>query len=363
MNNLENSLLLVSGGVDSMSLLHFFIKEKISCAVLHINHQTRGADNEIEYLMIKNICESNKIKLYYEKYNHQIGNFQGQARKFRYELACDLSKKKNYSQIVTAHHRDDLVENILMYENKVSSRMIQSKTEYNGIVIYRPLLKYYKAQIYQYAKENEVHYNEDESNQKLTYLRNKYRHNVIAQLSIAEKEEIINAETKRISMMPTVITNLNVNYIQKFKLDEQLYIVDKWLRLQGVNCVSKKTLKQICSTMENNGSKQYQLAANKKLVINYGEFKVFDLNISYDEKFKKLKKGINYFNGIEFTCSEDGLYATCRKPGDKIEINGINKRISRLMIEYKIDQNLRDYWPIICTKERKLVYLPKKIKK
>ncbi len=363
MDQMQNSLLLVSGGVDSMSLLHFFINKKINCSVLHVNHLTRGLENEKELEMIRQICNQNNIVLHDVEYHHQTGNFQAKAREYRYQTAKKLVDKYNYSQIITAHHRDDLVENILMYSEKINDRAIKEFSSFGTIKIYRPLLKYYKEDIYEYARQNNVIYNEDISNQKLTYRRNKYRHLIVANLTTEEKETIILNENERIKKMPKNVDELSVNYLNEQQFEQSLYIIDKWLRKNGVISVKQNILKQIYNAMNNNGTKEFQLEKNIKLIINYGVFKLINGQKSEVEEYKKLKKGINYFNGIRFYCPSDNMYATVRKPGDKIVINGMNKRVSRLMIEYKIDRNNRDFWPIICTKERKLVYLPKKIKK
>lgn len=360
--NINNSLLLVSGGVDSMSLLHFFIKSNISFEVLHINHLTRGKDNLKDYQLIKNVCDSNNIKLHYYEYNHKDGNFQAKARIFRYEIAQDIVIKNNLSNIITAHHRDDLVENILMYSEKIGYRGIQKVSTLERANVFRPLLYVYKDDLYNYALNNNVKFNEDISNQKDDYRRNYFRNQVISEFSLKDKEQIIMKEFNRIANMPLLPKELTVNYLSYYNTEEQAYILHQYLQKNEIYNIKKKFIYQVLTTVSNNGTQEYTIKEDLILKSSYGVFKI--------EKIKKLQiterqtliKGINIFNGIEFKVTDPDIkcWITTRKEGDRILVNGINKKVSRLMIEYKIPKDLRDKWPIICDKDRNLLYLPKK---
>ncbi len=341
-----------------MSLLHFFISNNLKFEVLHINHLTRGIDNQIEYDLIKKICLKNDIKLHYYEYNHLSGNFQHYARKFRYEKACEIINSTYLNQIVTAHHRDDLVENILMNPDKIAFRGIHESSTYSGCTIYRPLLNIYKNELYLYAKQYNVQFNEDISNQTNKYKRNNIRNKHLVNLTVDEKEHLIKEELNRIKMMPVIPVELCYDEIMHFNYDQGLFLIDSFIRKNDVLSVKKKLIIQIYNNMSNDGTKIFRLSDDMQLVINYGIFKVVKLENTNVDISKKIEVGDNIFNNIKFYSPISG-YARVRKNGDKILINGINKKLSRLMIEYKIPKDLRDKWPVICDENQKVVYLPK----
>lgn len=358
-DNLNNSLLLVSGGVDSMGLLHFFIKNDLTFEVLHINHLTRGSENDLERDLIKKQCLNNKIKFHYYEFKYQGGNFQANARNFRYDIATEIVSKSNLKQMITAHHRDDLVETILMYQEKLMYRGIEKYNTINKQTIYRPLLDVYKSEIYAYAKDNNVEYNEDISNQKNTYKRNQIRNKILADFSVNDKEQIILKELKRVESIPKISENLTIDKLKQYSIEEQKLLLNYYLKANGVQSLSQKTIVDILQSLSADGTQLFTLSNNMQLIINYGIFKVCSRQKDEIVCWQKACLGINNFNGISFENKLDNCWITTRQSGDKIVINGMTKKLSRVMIEYKIPQNLRCKWPIVCDKNRNLLYIPK----
>ncbi len=362
MNQLNNSLLLVSGGVDSMALLHYMIENKFSFQILHINHLTRPLENEQEYAAIKTIAQLNKIPLSYAEYQHENGNFQAKARKFRYSKAKEICYKYGIEKIVTAHHRDDLVENIMMNQSKIGSRLINEETKYEDIVIYRPLLKFYKKQIYQYASNNNLTYFEDSSNQNPKYKRNYWRLK-LAEFSIEAKEKIINTELERINNFPEVPGELTVSYLQQFNQEKQMIILYFWLKQLINTNISQKLLMEIIGKLTNKGNHCFTLPAGFKLFQEYDFLRIESVVESVVTTSKLACVGENEFNGIYFINKIDGAVIRCRKTGDRLEYDTYSKKITRIMIDQKIPKHLRDKWPIVCNQMDQPLYIPKAIKK
>ncbi len=345
-----------------MSLLHFFIQNNLAFEVLHVNHQTRGAENDYEYKIINEYCQQNEIVLHYYCYTHSSGNFQASAREYRYSLAQKIVAENNLKQIITAHHRDDLVETILMFDQKIDYRGIKEYSIQYEVTLYRPLLSVYKSDIYEYAQKYNVKFNEDYSNSETKYQRNKVRNLKLKQFTTEEKEEIILRELNRIKKMPSLPSCLTVDLLRIYPLDEQLFLLNSFIRKRGHIRIKQNLLKQIIQQMKSEGSQLFALCKNVQLSINYGIFNINSIPIQL-ETWKSATLGINYFNGIEFDNQLKNVFITSRKDGDRLNVNGINKRVSRLMIEYKIPKELRNQWPIICDKDRNLLYLPKRIEK
>jgi tRNA(Ile)-lysidine synthase len=101
------------------------------------------------------------------------------AREIRYEWFSELLKIKKLDCILTAHHLDDEIETFLI--NLTRGTGLEGLTgipEINGNII-RPLLPFSRAEIEDYATENQIKWREDASNASNKYLRNKLRHDVI----------------------------------------------------------------------------------------------------------------------------------------------------------------------------------------
>src|SRR5690625_7144896 len=123
-NNLLNAdkhvLLAVSGGVDSIVLLHMMhsitkeIRPKLSVA--HINHQLRPeADNE--EVFVKQLAYKYQLSFYsylWNKVDHPKIGIEEAARNIRYSFFKRLMKDQKMDILMTAHHQDDQVETILM---------------------------------------------------------------------------------------------------------------------------------------------------------------------------------------------------------------------------------------------------------
>lgn len=345
-----------------MALLNYMIENKLNFQILHINHLTRPLENEQEYAAIKKIAKVNKIPLYYAEYQHENGNFQAKAREFRYTKAKEICYKSGVQKIVTAHHRDDLVENIMMNQSKIGSRIIKKISEYEGLEIYRPLLQYYKNDIYKYAKENNLIYFEDSSNQNPKYKRNYWRLQ-LAQYSNEEKEKIITREMDRIRNFPEPPEKLTVSYLQQFDSEKQMAIFYFWLK-QSINAnISQKLLQEIIGKLTDKGNHCFTLPTGYKLYQEYDCLRIESTAEKIVINSKCALVGENEFNGIYFINKIEGAMIRCRKTGDRIEYDTYSKKITRIMIDQKIPKHLRDKWPIVCNHDDQPLYIPKAIKK
>ncbi len=345
-----------------MSLLNYMIENNLDFQILHINHLTRPLENEQEYATIKKIAKINKIPLYYAEYQHVNGNFQAKAREFRYTKAKEICYECNIQKIITAHHRDDLVENIMMNQSKIGSRLIMQVSKFDDVEIHRPLLKYYKNQIYQYANKNNILYFEDSSNQNPKYKRNYWRLQ-LAEYSNQQKEKIINAELMRISNFPKVSEELTVNYLQQFNQKKQMQILYFWLKQTIDANISQKLLMEIVGKLTNKGTHCFTLPTGYKLYQEYNLLKVELVSKSTVISYKPACVGENEFNGIYFINKIEGAVIRCRKTGDRIIYDTYSKKITRIMIDRKIPKHLRDKWPIVCNHTDQPLYIPKAIKK
>lgn len=186
-------VIAVSGGIDSMVLLHQLnlLKESMNLTLIvaHINHGVREASNE-EYEFVKNTAEKYHILFEGVKLDHlSKSNFHNQARTKRYEFFFQVCEKYHAKKLSLAHHLDDQAETILMRLVRGTSFKgyggMYDSVEENQIKIIRPLLSISKETIQKYQEENLLEYRHDASNDLDDYTRNRYRHHI---LPVIEKE-------------------------------------------------------------------------------------------------------------------------------------------------------------------------------
>jgi len=200
-------ILMVSGGADSMALLHMAATEPLDLGdsaglvriaqerlhVLHVNHLLRGADADADQHFVQATCDSLGIsctalrvdvaKLAQER----DGNVEEIGRRVRYDAARELAQKlcveqgvsRQRAKILTAHTADDRAETFMMNVMRGSGMSgLASIPRHRGL-IYRPLLDYTHDQLKDWLKARGLDWHEDATNTDTHYLRAYMRHNVL----------------------------------------------------------------------------------------------------------------------------------------------------------------------------------------
>ena len=178
-------LLAVSGGIDSMVLMHLFQQLNYDIKIAHCNFQLRGKESDADELFVKVKSEKLKVKSYFIRFdteNYSKENklsIQLAARKLRYQWFQELLLENQLDYLVTAHHLDDNVETFLInFTRGTGLEGLTGIPAQNGNII-RPLLAFSRLEIENYALENEIQWREDSSNASDKYFRNKLRHVIV----------------------------------------------------------------------------------------------------------------------------------------------------------------------------------------
>jgi tRNA(Ile)-lysidine synthase len=177
--------LAVSGGLDSMVLVHLFQQLDFEIAILHCNFQLRGLESFGDQNFIQNYAQENNIPIFITQFDttafakdYKLST-QVAARELRYSWFYEQLEANNFDYLLTAHHADDTIETFLI--NLTRGTGLEGLTgipKQNDKVI-RPLLCFTRQEIEDYAKENKIEWREDSSNASDKYLRNKIRHHLI----------------------------------------------------------------------------------------------------------------------------------------------------------------------------------------
>lgn len=184
MQDYKNTLVAVavSGGVDSICLLHWLHEIGANVICLHVNHQLRPeADTETEY--VKTLCDKLNIpcEIFYWKDDKPESGLEAAARDARYKMMTDFCHEKGIEYLLVAHQSDDQIETFLMNLSRGSGlyglSAMMPESERNGIKILRPLLNVPRAEIKQYCEDNNIKYFVDSMNSDEHYTRVKIRQN------------------------------------------------------------------------------------------------------------------------------------------------------------------------------------------
>ena len=183
-------IVAVSGGVDSVVLLDLLSKQTdLHLIVTHFDHGIRS-DSATDAQFVKKLAD--KYNLTFELGSAQLGAdaSEEKARDARYAFLNSTKAKHDALQIITAHHSDDIVETIIINLTRGTGwRGLSSLRSTKSIL--RPLLDFTKSDILQYAKDHNLEWVEDSTNQDLRYLRNEIRHKIVAKMTPQQRAEFM----------------------------------------------------------------------------------------------------------------------------------------------------------------------------
>lgn len=233
----DKLILAVSGGVDSVLLCELCKQAGYDFMIAHCNFQLRGEESERDERFVMELGDKYKVRVEVKKFETEKYaaenklSIQEAARKLRYDWFEELvngqlsivnnAPGSSHAYLLTAHHADDNNETLLMnFFRGTGLHGLTGIPEKTGS-IRRPLLPFSKEELLAFAKENNLPWVEDSSNESTKYTRNYFR------------KELIPALQK---VFPQVKENLQDN-ISRFKEIEALY------RL-SVDAVKKKLVRK-----------------------------------------------------------------------------------------------------------------------
>ncbi|MDE7162278.1 MAG: tRNA lysidine(34) synthetase TilS, partial [Anaeroplasmataceae bacterium] len=389
----EPIICAVSGGVDSLCLLHILHQLKYNVVLAHVNHHKRE-QSSIEQQAMQNLAESYNIPFeLMEYYDDGLENFQSQAHQARYIFFKSLAKKYKTKWIATAHHLDDQAETILMRlisgSNLYGYAGISVQQQEKEYTLVRPLLCVSKEEIYQYATQENLSFFEDSSNQSDDYLRNRIRHHILPLLKKENENYLEKIQEFSVQAKQTFdfIRKQSINYLDKLNNNIDIASfksLDLALR-NDIICLlferfelskNKEIILKCVQLLEQNKNCKYRLKDEHYLYIEYGKAfikKIQDISsfcekIGLDETILILNQYKFYFSkkipqiNAKYLklCYNDlklPFLIRNKKEGDFIEMSYGNKKVSRLLIDEKIPVRKRNQIPLIFDQEGNLLWV------
>lgn len=182
-------LIGLSGGVDSVALLHLFVQARafrpLKLRAVHIHHGL--SPNAAAWATFcRQLCAQYDVPLVVQqvevKGKHGL---EANARQARYHAVAEMIAPSEY--FVTAHHLDDQAETFLLALKRGSGvkglGAMQAVSCWQNLTIFRPLIAFPKAELLAYAYQHGLRWVEDESNADTTFDRNFLRRTILPQLN------------------------------------------------------------------------------------------------------------------------------------------------------------------------------------
>ena len=185
----EKLILGISGGADSVCLMHVFLELGYSFELAHCNFNLRGEESDADEYFVKDLAKEHQLKVHIKQFDTLVYaaenkiSTQMAARDLRYAWFEKLRIKSKAKYLAIAHHANDDVETffINLVRGSGLKGFLGIKEKNNAIV--RPLLSVSRLEIEQYLKDRGLVFREDSSNASVKYLRNKIRHELIPLLA------------------------------------------------------------------------------------------------------------------------------------------------------------------------------------
>lgn len=201
----ENYVIAVSGGVDSVALLGMLVNGNLPPTTYHppstnliVAHFDHGIRNESadDALFVRDLAA--KYNLPFETRRENLGKnaSEEKARERRYAFLREVAKKHK-ATIVTAHHANDVVETIAI--NLTRGTGWRGLAVLDSVDIWRPLLATSKNELLTYAKQHNLTWHEDATNEDTKYLRNDLRQK-LTHLDVQTRELLLLYRNRQVAL-------------------------------------------------------------------------------------------------------------------------------------------------------------------
>jgi len=394
-------LLAVSGGKDSVLMLHLFNAAGINVGVAHCNFNLRADEAQRDEQFVKTLARSLDLPFYVTHFDtkkyaaeHKIST-QMAARDLRYNWFEEIRVTHGYDFIALAQHQNDAVETVLI--NLLRGTGISGL---HGILakrdkLIRPLLFLNRLEINKIIEDNSLDFVEDSSNLNADYTRNKLRLEVIPHLKeinpslentfakninrFAEIETFLNLQIEKISK-EIVQKKADGFYIplEKIKaLQPQKLVLFELLRPYGF---IETVAEEILNGLEKQSgarffSRNYQAIINRnnliisKINLEIHQHKIIhrnDLNFSFATYFFKLtfSDNLSFENVrnkifVDESALQFPLILRTRQNGDKFIPLGMKgfKKISDYFIDEKVPLHLKSEIPILVNGNGEVIWI------
>ena len=373
----DRYVIAISGGVDSAVLTHIFHKLELNFRTVFINHNQKGskelkqsAQALSDILKLNHKCIETDIK---------IDSSETVMREARYEvLNNDIDEKEI---LVTAHHRDDKIETFFI--NLLRGTRLKGLTSIalKRKNIIRPLINTSKSQIIEYAKDNDIYFQNDVTNFDNSISRNWIRNELIPEVEnrfpgnlnnkitglILEIEESTkeDAEIKKYIKYAPGYFEVPACLL-KHNSSETNYLLSIISQLVGQSGLQTSDIKNMFKAL----SSGMQVSYFENWIVS----QQLGLLIFVNKEEWKFKQNTNSFGYFQFVTTEyretrnnwslalqnisnDQISFESVSPGDFIILDNKKQKVSEVLRSSGIQDVLREVWPLV-KKDDEVIWIP-----
>jgi tRNA(Ile)-lysidine synthase len=412
----EKLVVAVSGGADSVCLLHILAQQQRELHIAHLNHQLRGAESDADAEYVSQLARKLGIPATIER--RDVKGYQKEerlsleeaAREVRYRFLAEVAASVGAERVAVGHTRDDQVETILMHLVRGSGtrgmRGLQPATPWpsGSLTIVRPLLELSHGETEAYCRQHNLKPRLDASNLSLSPLRNRIRQQLLPLLesynpAVAEAllrtsriaddditfldeqvarlwDEVIGQEGKTIAIdrsrfesLPTALKR----YLLRAAME----------RLLGsAKDVEMRHIEEMMSLADKAAGKRLNLPGGLTFALEYERYLLtkdeaalsplpplkgeFPLNVPGETKLpgwqveaaiverERMGDEDEYTAYLDPQKSGDKLVVRVRRRGDRFQPLGLAqpKKLGEFMIDARVPRNWRGSIPLVCSGEQ-----------
>jgi tRNA(Ile)-lysidine synthase len=276
----ERYLIGVSGGRDSVALLHWLLhrgyKQLVVC---HLDHGLRGRASRGDVAFVRRLAE--KWKLPFATAKRDVAGFAAEShqsieqtgREMRIGFFQQIASRRRCRKVFLGHHADDQVETFFLRLLRGAGGRglgaMREVSDFGGLQLIRPFLGVWRSEIDAYVAEHRLKFREDASNIELTATRNRVRHQMIPTLEkqfgrnvreniwraasvFAEEDALLE------SLVPFVFLGadetLSVDELQQMPVPLQRRTILRWLRASRIRDLSYNVIERVRSLLAPDGA-------------------------------------------------------------------------------------------------------------
>lgn len=361
-----------SGGPDSIFLTEGLIKLGYKPLLIYINYHD-SPTVYIEEKIVKQYSQINKLKLIEHEVNIPDNvNFEDEARKIRYKFFSNVIKIHPNKFILTAHHKNDDIETMILQINRnniVDYYGLKEKNDIFGVTVIRPILNYTKLEIIEYLTKNNISFYDDPTNYEQERQRNilranlkniDYNHYKNLKISLNQKVKEEKNKIKNIAngkyISKKIYSTLNdnekkrlLNFLLNYNLGySNSNLINICLMRLKSNKSFEENLKNNISLFQDKNNFFFGTTTDKRnysYIIEkegYYKFKEFDIEIK-----------LGNFNIKDFP-----IFIETPKQKDIIETNIKQNNVIKFLKHHNVPNFLINIFPIIKNKDKKIIYVP-----
>lgn len=384
----EHVLAGVSGGADSVALLHLLIGSGARVTAVHVNHGLRGAASDGDEAFVRDLCAKWNVPLLCFRAVPPDHPGEDWARQARYGFFRQAMEASGAQALVLAHHRDDQAETLLLHLLRGAGMQgltgMAADTTVQGMRILRPLLGASRQELRGMLTAIGQEWREDASNGDPRYLRNALRGEVLPALErlcpgaaerLATTASLLRADEDLLAAQTAVFladhgeaTYLPLAALQTQPLGMRRRILRAWWRTHaGIDrperALSAEQTEALATLIDGRAGQRCNLPGGwhgqrgwtHLHLIPPGEATVMPETSPEKCGFLKITP---FSGGIgDGKCAQalpsallDGLTVRTRQPGDWISPFGSSGRqsLQDYLVNRRVDAPFRDRVPLLC---------------